>query len=153
MGRPPIDEQGRAVGERDVGRTTFDHAAVGELARRFSTVPPDGLAASGVVVVGPDQELQALTAELEVRSELVDGAVASFRSPQGGGVEVEHDHHWSAVDPVPMEVLHRRARVAQRGVPDQHSRARRPGFGRLLPGEHHHAPAELARRFRNHGAG
>ena len=87
MGRTPVDEQGRAVGEHDVGRTTFDHAAVSELARRFSTVPPDGLAASGVVVVGPDQELQALTAELEVRSELVDGAVAAFRSPQGRGVE------------------------------------------------------------------
>ena len=100
MGRPAVDEQRRAVGQRDVGRTTFDHAAVGEPAGRLAAVPPDGLAASGVVVVGPDQELQALPAELEVRVELVDGAVAAFRRPQGGGVERELDHHRPAVEPV-----------------------------------------------------
>jgi hypothetical protein len=92
-------------------------------------VPPDRIAASSVVVVGPDQELQALAAERKVGRELVDGTVTTFGSPQSCGIHAQLDHDRLTIDPVTVEILCRRSGVSQRGIADDDAGAGLPGLG------------------------
>ena len=134
-----VDEQGRAVGQHDVGR-----AAGGDPDRfhppgRLAAVPPDRLPAPGVVVVGPDQEVEALQAELEDGGELVDRPVVTLGCPQGIGVGRQLDHHRPALEPGQVERVHHRGRLAQLGLADGEPRARRPRVGWGGTGGHDHA--------------
>ena len=104
----------------------FTNALGGAGAGRLAAVPPDGNAASGVIVVGPDQELQTLAAELEMRGQLVDGAPAVLRRPEGGLVHAQLDHDGLTSEPVAVELLRHRSRILQRGVVDDDPRARCP---------------------------
>ena len=165
--RPPVDEDGGPVGPDDVAQPVVDPRGVGPHSvgrraslrpgshfanalrragpRRFATVPPDGNPAPGVVVVGPDQELQAFAAELEMRGQLVDGTPAVFRRPQGRRVHAQLDDDRATSEPVAVELLRRRGRILQRGVVKDDPRARCPAQGWFVSRENHHAAAQLGR--------
>ena len=119
LGWAAVDEQRGAVAEDDVGGRSlvsgvaFTDPFSGETAGRLATMPPDGSAGAGVVVVGPDQELQALAAELEVGHKLVDGPVSPLRCSQLRRVRSQLDHHGAAGRPVAVELLDDRPRTAE----------------------------------------
>ena len=132
----PVDEDRSPVGHDDVARWPagplrsapgsagsrlgvghgFTNTLVGTEPGRLAAVPPDGNAAPGVVIVGPDQELQALAAELEMRGQLVDGAPAVLGRPQCRRGHCQFDDDRAASEPVAVELLRHRSRVLQRGV-------------------------------------
>ncbi len=164
--RAPVNEQRCAVGEQDVAFGQVDVAdvvafgepglrdpIVGEAAGRLTTVPPDGVATSGVVVVRPDQELQALAAELEGGHVLVDGAAAGLGLPKRGRVCAQFDDDGLSAGPVAVEFLHYRAEVGQGGILEKNARARRPCVRRLDARKDHHAAAQLDRWLKVIGHG
>jgi hypothetical protein len=104
-------------------------------------VPPDAIAPSGVVVIGPDQELQALAAELEVRREFVDGSVATFRCSKGSGVHAQLNNNRPTIHPAALEVFNQWPGLTQRGVPNDDAGAGLPGLGRLVTRENHDTSA------------
>ena len=160
-GAPP---RPRSAGVRWVGRRAAvdDTAACRRPARcrpaplrrtppsAASAAPPCGRATTparrpGVVGVGPDQEVQALQGELEIRREIMDRAVVALGRPEGPRVDAELDHHRPAPEPGLVQAIRHGPRVGHLGIPDAHSRAGRPGFGHVAPGEHDHTPAEFGR--------
>ncbi len=112
-------------------------------AGRLPAVPPDRLAGPGVVVVGPDQEVEPLHLELEVGSEIVDPSVEPLGRLEGVRVHAELDHHRPAFEPQPVEDIQHRAGPGQLRTPDGHPRAQAPGTGGLGPKSHDDAPSQL----------
>jgi hypothetical protein len=143
VGRAAVDEEGGAVGQRDVGLSALRDTVRAEAAGSLAPVPPDGLATARVVVVGPDEELQALAGELERRLDLVDGLLAALGLPQRPGIGRELHHHAPAGQPRPVEGLDHGRRLLELGWPEEHLWDRRPGGRRLLAGEYDDAAAEL----------
>ena len=131
--RATVDEQRGAVGQGDVGRTADGPAAGSRRAGRLPAVPPDRLAGPGVVVVGPDQEVEPLHLELEPGGEVVDRPVETLGHLQGVRVHPELDHHRPAFEPRLVEHVEHRAGPGQLGLPDGHPRARRQGSGGSAP--------------------
>ncbi len=117
--RTPIDEEWGSVGQDDVGRAALCHSLVGEAASCFTPMPPDGISGAtalstpGVVVIGPQQELQPLAAELEIGCMVIDREVAALGFPDRSRVGVQLDHDGPAVEPVTVEFLHHRGRGLQ----------------------------------------
>jgi len=143
VGRPGRRRRKRgAVGQRDVGLSALRDTVRAEAAGSLAPVPPDGLATARVVVVGPDEELQALAGELERRLDLVDGLLAALGLPQRPGIGRELHHHAPAGQPRPVEVSTTVAGSRARW-PEEHLWDRRPGGRRLLAGEYDDAAAEL----------
>ena len=126
MGGTTVDEDRGAVGQRDVGVVARPHSLVGEAASGLASVPPDDLAAAGVVGIGPHQELQAFELELEGGGQGVRWVVAALSDPELVGTDPQLDHHRAAVGPGGMERVDRLARARQRRRVDHETRCRPP---------------------------
>ena len=153
---PAVDKYAGSVDHDDVAQLTvaclsrrpcpsFTDTRVPRAPGRLAAVPPDGNTTPGVVVVGPDQELQALAAEFEMGGQLVDGAPTEFWGSQRRRVHCQLDNNRAAIKPVAVELFRRRSRVLQRGVVNDHPRARCPVQGWFVSGENHHPAAQLGR--------
>jgi hypothetical protein len=141
--RPTIYEQRGAVAEENVRCPAFPHTVGGELASNLAALPPDGLACPGVVVIGPEQELQALAAELEVRCELVDGMLATFRSPECRRIDTKLNDNRLTMHPIAMQVHYHRTWTSEISDPDYDTLARRPGLWWGVAGQNDYASTEL----------
>ena len=61
-----VDVEGSPVSQLDVRRTRFLDALVGASPDRLAPMPPNRISTPGVIVVRPDQEVEALLGKLEV---------------------------------------------------------------------------------------
>ncbi len=98
-----VDPGGAPVGQHHVGRP------VGRLGRpeaqRLAGPPPDGFGSSGVVVVGPDQEVEPIGPRLEPRGERPHWFRDLARVTEPGRVDAQGHHHRLPGHPVPVETL------------------------------------------------
>ncbi len=143
IGWSAVDKERRAVGPGQVGLPALGDAETGEPAGRLPAVPPDGLAAAGVVIVGPHQEVEPLHRELEGRREAVDRAVVALGGTQGVLRGGELDHQGPSLEPRRMEEVGDLPGIGQLGVAHLHPGARCPRFGHRAAGQHDDAPAEF----------
>jgi hypothetical protein len=77
--RPPIDVQDFVVTQHDVSRARFDDAVISKASRSLASVPPDRIPGPGVIVVCPDEELKALSRELEMGAQVIHRPVTQLR--------------------------------------------------------------------------
>jgi hypothetical protein len=143
LGRSAVDVHRGTVRQDDVGNTTFLHPVTSEASRRLTPVPPDGLTAPSIVVVGPDQKLQSVPAEFEVRREVVDRSLARLRIPEGSGINAQLNHNGSTFKPMVVKFLYRGSWVSESGIPDGDARTGFPALRQLLARESYHAPPQL----------
>ena len=151
-GRPARSSRGHAPARPAVdpgvaGR--LDHHVcraplVGARARRLHGPPPDRLALAGVVVVRPDQVVEAIERQVEVRGKRVDG---DRRSPRARGTAPgrppSETTTGSRSDPVTRGAARRPAAAAVRTASSISTRgASAHSGGGCDPASDDHAPAE-----------
>ena len=150
--RSSVDVEGCAVSEHDVSRARLADARIVKASRGFASVPPDWLSVPGVIVVRPDEELQALPRELEMGTQVVHRLVVLLGVAQRRRVEGQLHDDRLALEPSPMKGRHRANRVGESLVVDEDPGALPPWLGRGHPWQHDDAAAKLRRTWHCHWA-
>ena len=178
-----VDPGGRAVGQPDValgaavghvirpaGRRVGVGVGVGRVEgrgarlQRLAPPPPDRVAAAtGVVGVGPHEEVEPVVHEVEVgrqRGRVVAVPVGPDRAggAELGGVDAEGDDHGAASGPVRVESVDDLGPTVGSGIErvehgpvDGDDRGRGPGGRHRVADVHDDAPAEAGRARCGHG--
>lgn len=109
--RPAIAPSRATIGKRDVGICRGGGAE----AFGLSTVPPDEFAGSAVIVVGPDEEMEAFARKLERCGKAIRDRVGCFGLSKFVGAHTQFDNHWFSGNPCFGEPGNRRTRPVEGG--------------------------------------
>src|SRR5205085_10619173 len=115
--RPAVDPRRPALREYHVGRPIGCHSSAE--ARRLTSPPPDRLVlAPSVVVVGPDEEVEAIEPRLAERPDCPRFAGPRLPRAEAGRIDGERDHDRLAAGPRLVEPGDDAARIVERLVID-----------------------------------
>ena len=142
VGRTPVDVGIRPVSEDDVSPAADHRALMGQRASSFDRMPPDEAPRPGVVVVRPEEELQALDGKLEIRCQAVDRPGVTLVDSKPVRIEPQLDDQRPPTEPGRVQACDDIVWLCQFGFAEGHPFQSGPGCWQVTALQDHGPAAE-----------